>query len=64
VGGWRRLLNEELHNLYSPPDIVRVIKSTEWWKGRYTKQHGENDRFWPSEFGCTSLSKITILFIF
>jgi hypothetical protein len=26
VGGWRRLHNEELHNLYALPDI-RVIKS-------------------------------------
>jgi hypothetical protein len=25
VGGWRRLHNEELHNLYSSPDIVRVV---------------------------------------
>jgi hypothetical protein len=27
AGGWRRLHNEELHNLYTSPDIVRVIKS-------------------------------------
>jgi hypothetical protein len=28
VGGWRRLHNEELHNLYtSPPDITTEIKS-------------------------------------
>jgi hypothetical protein len=24
---WRKLHNEELNNLYSPPNIVRVIKS-------------------------------------
>jgi hypothetical protein len=24
VGGWRRLHNEELHNLYVSPDIIRV----------------------------------------
>jgi hypothetical protein len=24
---WRRLHNEELHNLYTSPNIVRVIKS-------------------------------------
>jgi hypothetical protein len=23
AGGWRRLHNEELHNLYASPDIVR-----------------------------------------
>jgi hypothetical protein len=27
AGGWRRLHNEELHNLYTSPDIIRVIKS-------------------------------------
>jgi hypothetical protein len=25
AGGWRRLHNEELHNLYSTPNIVLVI---------------------------------------
>jgi hypothetical protein len=25
--GWRRLHNEELHNLYGSPNIIRVIKS-------------------------------------
>jgi hypothetical protein len=27
AGGWRRLVNEELHNLYASPYIIRVIKS-------------------------------------
>jgi hypothetical protein len=26
TGGWRKLQNEELHNLYSSPDIIRMIK--------------------------------------
>jgi hypothetical protein len=27
VGGWRNLHNEELHNLYCSPSIIRIIKS-------------------------------------
>jgi hypothetical protein len=26
TGGWRKLHNEELHGLYSSPDIIRIIK--------------------------------------
>jgi hypothetical protein len=28
TGGWRKLHNEELHNLYCSPSILRMIKST------------------------------------
>jgi hypothetical protein len=27
TGGWRKLHNEELHNLYSLPSIIRIAKS-------------------------------------
>jgi hypothetical protein len=27
TGGWRKLYNKDLHNLYFSPDIVRKIKS-------------------------------------
>jgi hypothetical protein len=27
TGGWRKLYNEELHNLYSTPSIIRIMKS-------------------------------------
>jgi hypothetical protein len=27
TGGWRRLHNEKVHNLYSSPNIIRMIKS-------------------------------------
>jgi hypothetical protein len=27
TGGWRKLHNEKLHNLYSSPNIIRMIKS-------------------------------------
>jgi hypothetical protein len=28
AGSWRRLNNEELHNVYPSPNIIRVIKPT------------------------------------
>jgi hypothetical protein len=27
MGGWRKLHNDELHDLYSLPSIIRIIKS-------------------------------------
>jgi hypothetical protein len=27
TGGWRKIHNEELHYLYSSPNIIRIIKS-------------------------------------
>jgi hypothetical protein len=34
VGGWRRLHNEELHDEYALPNIIRVIKSRRMsWAG-------------------------------
>jgi hypothetical protein len=38
VIGWRRLHNEKLHNLYSSPSIIRVIKSRrKRWAGRVAR---------------------------
>jgi hypothetical protein len=34
AGGWRRLHNEELHNLYASPNVIRVMKS---WRMRWAK---------------------------
>jgi hypothetical protein len=33
TGEWRKLRNEELNDLYSSPNIVRVIKSRRRWAG-------------------------------
>jgi hypothetical protein len=33
-GGWKRLHNEELHNLYASPNTIRVTKLSEMgWVG-------------------------------
>jgi hypothetical protein len=34
IGGWRKLHNEELHNVYCLPIIIRIIKSRRMrWAG-------------------------------
>jgi hypothetical protein len=38
AGSWRNLHNEELHNLYSSPSIIRMIKSRRmWWAGHVAR---------------------------
>jgi hypothetical protein len=38
MGGWRKLHNEELHNLYSSPSIIRIIKSGRMrWAGNVAR---------------------------
>jgi hypothetical protein len=38
TGGWRKLHNEELHNLYSSPSIIRIIKSGRMrWAGHVAR---------------------------
>jgi hypothetical protein len=37
-GDWRKLHNEELHNLYSSPNIIRMIKSRRMrWAGHVAR---------------------------
>jgi hypothetical protein len=44
TGGWRKLHNEELHNLYSSPSIIRMIKSRRMrWAGHVARM-GEAER--------------------
>jgi hypothetical protein len=38
TGGWRKLHNEELHNLYSSSSIIRIIKSRRMrWAGHVAR---------------------------
>jgi hypothetical protein len=42
TGGWRKLHNEELHNLYCSPNIIRIKKSRRMrWAGHVARM-GEN----------------------
>jgi hypothetical protein len=44
IGGWRKLHNEELHNLYSSSSIMRMIKSRRMrWAGHVARTGGEEE---------------------
>jgi hypothetical protein len=42
AGGWRKLRNEELHNLYSSPSIIGMIKSRSMGWAGHVAQMGED----------------------
>jgi hypothetical protein len=49
MGGWRKLHNEELHNLYSSPSIIRLIKSRRMrWAGHVARmgRRGMHIGYW------------------
>jgi hypothetical protein len=44
TGDWRKLHYEELHNLYSSPNIIRMMKSrTVGWAGHVARMGGEEE---------------------
>jgi hypothetical protein len=46
IGHWRKLHNEELHNLYSPPDIIRMIKSRRMrWAGHVARMREKRNAY-------------------
>jgi hypothetical protein len=49
IGGWRKMHNEELHNLYCSPSIIRIIKSMRLrWAGHVAcmERRGMHIGFW------------------
>jgi hypothetical protein len=36
IGGWKKLYNEELHNLYGSPSEIRMTKLRMRWAGHVT----------------------------
>jgi hypothetical protein len=51
TGEWRRLHNEELDNLYSSPNIIRVIKSRRMWWAENVARMGEGRAAYRSLVG-------------
>jgi hypothetical protein len=44
TGGWRKLNNEELHNLYYSPSKIRIIKSRRMrWAGHVARMRGKRN---------------------
>jgi hypothetical protein len=44
TGGWRKLHNDELHNLYSSPSIIRIIKSKRMkWAGHVARMRANRN---------------------
>jgi hypothetical protein len=47
TGGWRKLHNEELHNLYTLPNIIRMIKSRRMRRaGHVARMSGMHVGYW------------------
>jgi hypothetical protein len=44
IGEWRKLHNEELHDLYSSPIIIRIIKARRMrWARHVARMGGEEE---------------------
>jgi hypothetical protein len=50
IGDWKKLHNEELHSLYSSPNIIRMITSRRMRWGRHVECMGRRGK--PTGFWC------------
>jgi hypothetical protein len=67
TGEWGKLHNEELHNLYSSPDIIRQVKSRRMrWAGHVARM-GEEIKYtrfwWENHFDSLSPISLNIIYI-
>jgi hypothetical protein len=51
TGEWRKLHNEELHNMYSSPDIIRQVKSRRMRWAVYVARVGEKRKLYKVKVG-------------
>jgi hypothetical protein len=56
---WRELNNDEIHNLYYSPNVVRAIKAKEVVVGGACGTHGGGGKYLQG-FGCEARRKETI----
>jgi hypothetical protein len=49
TGEWRKLHNEELHDLYSSPSIIRIIKSRRMRWHEWGRRGRLIDYWWESQ---------------
>jgi hypothetical protein len=45
TGGWRKMHNQELYNLYSSPSIIRMIKLRMTWIGNAARMGKKRNAF-------------------
>jgi hypothetical protein len=57
TGEWRKLHNEEHHNLYSSPDIIRQVKSRRMWWAAHVARMGEERKVYKVLVGKRPLGR-------
>jgi hypothetical protein len=46
TGGWGKLHNEDVHDLYSSPSIIRILKSRKMrWAGHVTRMEAKRNAY-------------------